>query len=140
MILAISIEAPAIPPKPRMPAISAMIRNVTTQLSMTRPPISTVWLEQQRDDERLCCRTNPASERMFLTVPGAKSAKSAVTRGTKYTPGAHGIKPVKSAAKALYAFQSCYEGSPSGPRGAIVSWAEDESHDRAEQADPSRRP
>ena len=35
MILAISIEAPAMPPKPRMPAISAMIRNVTTQLSMT---------------------------------------------------------------------------------------------------------
>src|SRR6266487_2453957 len=35
MTIAISIETPAIPPKPRMPAISAMIRNVTTQLSMT---------------------------------------------------------------------------------------------------------
>ena len=34
MILAISIEAPAMPPKPRMPAINAMIKNVTTQLSM----------------------------------------------------------------------------------------------------------
>jgi len=31
-----------------------------------------------------------------------------------------GIKPVKSAAKALYAFNPCYEGSPSRPRGAIV--------------------
>jgi hypothetical protein len=34
MILAISIEAPAMPPKPRTPAISAIIKNVTTQLSM----------------------------------------------------------------------------------------------------------
>src|SRR5712671_5141794 len=34
MTLAISIEAPAMPPKPKMPAISAMIKNVTTQLNM----------------------------------------------------------------------------------------------------------
>ena len=38
MILAISIEAPAMPPKPKMPAINATTRNVTTQPSMTRPP------------------------------------------------------------------------------------------------------
>ena len=38
--LAISMEAPAMPPKPRMPAISATIRNVTTQLSMTRTSVS----------------------------------------------------------------------------------------------------
>src|SRR5229473_953444 len=36
MVLAISTEAPAMPPKPRMPAISAMTKNVTTQLSMIR--------------------------------------------------------------------------------------------------------
>jgi len=34
MILAISTEAPAMPPKPKMPAISAMTKNVTTQLSI----------------------------------------------------------------------------------------------------------
>jgi hypothetical protein len=39
MTLAISIEAPAMPPKPKMPAIRAMIRNVTTQLSMTRTSV-----------------------------------------------------------------------------------------------------
>src|ERR1700719_2379418 len=33
--LAISMEAPAMPPKPRTPAMSAMIRKVTTQLNMT---------------------------------------------------------------------------------------------------------
>jgi hypothetical protein len=33
--LAISMDAPAMPPKPRMPAINAMTRKVTTQLSMT---------------------------------------------------------------------------------------------------------
>jgi hypothetical protein len=37
--LAISMDAPARPPKPRTPAISAIIRNVTTQLSMVRTPI-----------------------------------------------------------------------------------------------------
>ncbi|MHC2681770.1 acyl-CoA thioesterase FadM [Bradyrhizobium diazoefficiens] len=36
MILAISIEAPAMPPKPRIPAISAITRNVTTQPSMVK--------------------------------------------------------------------------------------------------------
>ena len=35
--LAISTEAPAMPPKPKIPAINATIRNVTTQLNMTRP-------------------------------------------------------------------------------------------------------
>jgi DNA helicase II / ATP-dependent DNA helicase PcrA len=57
---------------------------------------------------------------MFLLVPAAKSAKNVLIQGTKSGLGAHGIKPVKSAAKALYALQSCYEGSPSRPRGAIV--------------------
>jgi hypothetical protein len=35
------MEAPAMPPKPRMPAIKAMIRNVTTQLNMVRTSVST---------------------------------------------------------------------------------------------------
>ena len=38
--LAISMETPAMPPKPRIPAINATIRNVTTQLSMTRPRLA----------------------------------------------------------------------------------------------------
>ena len=37
------------------------------------------------------------------------------------------------------AYQSCYEGSPSRPRGAIVGGRRF-AYDRAEQADPSRRP
>src|SRR5665213_1446141 len=37
MALAISIDAPAIPPKPRIPAISATTKKVTTQLNMTSP-------------------------------------------------------------------------------------------------------
>jgi hypothetical protein len=45
MILAISIDAPATPPKPRMPAISATTKNVTTQLSMVRPSISTLCFD-----------------------------------------------------------------------------------------------
>src|ERR1700730_1896185 len=53
--------------------------------------------------------------------------------------GGSGIKPVESAAKALYALQSCYEGSPSRPRGAIVGGRRF-AYDRAEQADPSGRP
>src|SRR5260370_1313504 len=36
MTLAISIDVPAMPPKPRRPAINARIRKVTTQLNMTR--------------------------------------------------------------------------------------------------------
>ena len=37
--LAISMDTPATPPKPRMPAINATIRNVTTQLNMIQPSI-----------------------------------------------------------------------------------------------------
>ena len=38
-------NAPAIPPKPKTPAISAMMRNVTTQLSMTRTSVYTFCFE-----------------------------------------------------------------------------------------------
>jgi len=43
--LAISMDAPAMPPKPRIPAISATIKNVTTQLSMIR---TSVWFRSAR--------------------------------------------------------------------------------------------
>src|SRR5882724_651188 len=49
--LAISTEAPAIPPKPRTPAISATTRNVTTQLSTT-PPLLPVSLSMLRPSRR----------------------------------------------------------------------------------------
>src|SRR6266576_2130947 len=45
MTLAISIEAPAMPPKPKMPAIRAMIRKVTTQLSMFRTSVFLVLFD-----------------------------------------------------------------------------------------------
>ncbi len=48
MILAISIDAPARPPKPRIPAISAIIRNVTTQLSMVKTSVS-MTVRERRD-------------------------------------------------------------------------------------------
>jgi hypothetical protein len=64
---------------------------------------------------------------MFRPVPGLEIAQIADTEGTKSGMDAeigaaadNGITPVKSAAKALYAVQSCYEGSPSRPRGATV--------------------
>ena len=53
MILAISIEAPAMPPKPRMPAISAMTRNVTTQPSMVNLCLD-VCLRRRGWPRRLC--------------------------------------------------------------------------------------
>jgi len=49
MILAISIEAPATPPKPKMPAISATIKNVTTQPSMVGSFVFHFPFRHQRD-------------------------------------------------------------------------------------------
>src|SRR5258708_10687395 len=57
---------------------------------------------------RFDCRNNPGWERRFPAVPGAKPAQKTVIPGTNSAPAAHGIKPVKSAAKALYAPPSCY--------------------------------
>jgi hypothetical protein len=44
MTLAISIDVPAMPPKPRRPATKAIIRKVTTQLNMTRTSVLQNWL------------------------------------------------------------------------------------------------
>src|SRR5258708_33090747 len=91
-------------------------------------------------------RSNTASEQTFPAVPRARFAKKGRSsreqnRGWMPKPDAadHGIKPDKSAPKTLYALQSCYEGSPSQPRGAIVGGRRF-ADDRAEQTDPSRRP
>src|SRR6266446_7901842 len=56
-------------------------------------------------------------------VPGSSGCKTCAKNGeprNKIRPCCAGIKPVNSAAKSPYALQSCYEGSPSRPRGAIV--------------------
>src|SRR6266478_5010123 len=56
-------------------------------------------------------------------VPASSGRKTCAKNGeprNKIRPGCARIKPVKSAATGLYALQSCYEGSPSRPRGAIV--------------------
>src|SRR5712671_994849 len=147
MALAISMDAPATPPKPRMPAISATIRNVTTQLSMTqplfctlvstdtRPAIAAHRLQKQSGFGTKVPDFEGSGKRSKSRYPGNKIECGC--RNDTRAPG--GIKPVKSARKTLYALQSCYEGSPSRPRGAIVGGRRF-AYDRAEQADASRRP
>src|SRR4051794_16933985 len=75
MILAISMDAPATPPKPRMPAISATIRKVTTQPNITRSydPLSvSIWREREH---RVDYRNNPGLEQRFRAVPEAAKIK-----------------------------------------------------------------
>src|ERR1700676_443622 len=64
---------------------------------------------------------------MFRPLGRRRRSKNVGTSGTKgglasapRGPSHVGITPVKSAPKTLYAPPSCYEGSPSRPRGAIV--------------------
>ena len=73
IVLAISMEAPARPPKPNTPAINAIIRKVTTQLNMTRSssPI-------------------PRNQSVWETkVPGRETRKIARYRGTKSGSRSH---------------------------------------------------
>src|ERR1700744_3698338 len=70
MILAISTEAPAMPPKPKMPAINATIKNVTTQLNMVLIPVSTFRFESRRDRQD-SARDLKAVE---LIQPGSESS------------------------------------------------------------------
>ena len=97
MVLAISMEAPAMPPKPKMPAISAMIRNVTTQLNMTRP-LFHFGFDIARDRQRRAsaAETNPS---LGTKVPrGSRRQnreKFCVGRGTKSRPEAR-IRPTAS--------------------------------------------
>jgi hypothetical protein len=79
---------------------------------------------------------------MFRPVPDVETVQIPVIAGNKIRPDVEnrdrpqgGIKPVKSAIKALYAFTPAMKAPLHGP--AVSSWAEDDSHDRAEQADPS---
>src|ERR1700738_685769 len=128
MTLAISIEAPAMPPKPKMPAIRAMMRKVTTQLNITQPlrsiPSS---FEPRPGASRLGYENNPELKRKFPLVPAPKTTKKAQSdrnndRLCRQSRGGRcrGITPIQPAVDALYHHQSCYEGSPSRPRGAIV--------------------
>jgi hypothetical protein len=79
MILAISMEAPANPPKPKMPATNAMIKNVTTQLNMFKTSVSTFCSTSARGRfSRLGCGNKPRLEQMFLPVPAAETVKITV--------------------------------------------------------------
>src|SRR5438477_4695154 len=100
--LAISMETPAMPPKPKMPAISAMIKKVTTQPSMTRP----LFGFDRRDRPRQCLQNQSGPDAM---VPGCQTLKICrmaeqngwLTR-EKRAPETRGINPVKTADRALY--------------------------------------
>lgn len=75
IVLAISIETPAMPPKPRTPAINAMTKKVTTQLNMIQTSVSVSarpiapCLEKQSSPE--------------LLVPDRETGKFAERSGTK---------------------------------------------------------
>src|SRR5262249_28256872 len=98
--LAISTDAPAMPPKPRTPAISAMIRNVTTQLNM----VLSSWARQRPDP----VRTMRGWERQFRSG----NAENSLWDRNEITPGFEAIKPVKSAGFALYDPQSLLRRLP----------------------------
>src|SRR5260370_36862358 len=146
MILAISIEAPATAPKPKIPAINAMIRNGTTQPSMTRTSdfhalfdLRATAAAPHGPEEKYGVGTNVPGHSPRQVCDKSRSSKEQ-NRGWMPKPEAadHRIKPVKSAPKTLYALQSCYEASPSLPRGAIVGGRRF-ADGRAEQTDQSRR-
>src|SRR5205085_213141 len=82
MILAISMEAPATPPKPRMPAINAITRKVTTQPNMTRP-LSLDCGSKRREPAPL-----PGQSRPGTLVPGRCTAKNSRIGGTIGPPAA----------------------------------------------------
>ena len=124
MILAISMEAPAMPPKPRIPAINATTRNVTTQLSMTRPLFRCCLAIGATAASRIDCRNNPARERRFR---GRRNREICAIRRNKIAarprnPACEraGINLSKRPDRPYMALNPCYEGSPSPPHGAIV--------------------
>jgi hypothetical protein len=93
------------------------------------PSVFHFAFRDQRDGERRASvpGNNPAWEHMFHPVPDVENVQIPAIAGNKirleiekWRRPRGGIKPVKSAAKVLYAVQSCYEGSPSRPRGVIV--------------------
>ncbi len=90
--LAISMEAPAMPPKPRIPAINATTRNVTTQLSMTRPRLAVALAMAATAASRIDCRNNPVPG---TKVPGRETPKFDDSGGTKSRAGLE-IRPAKA--------------------------------------------
>jgi hypothetical protein len=91
------------PPNPKMPAIRAIIKNVTTQLNMIRTSRFSCCFEQRQRAHQH--EINPAQSRKFLPFPGEESAKNPEFTGTKARGG---IAPIRGRIKLSNQLQKAY--------------------------------